>query len=168
VDGMRLTDVQFMPQPVTVSSVDQQANMTLPGTFQMLYYDMEGNLRTAAQKWEDSLTVPMGDGCRMEATLWPMGKPQGSMLSGSIQLSGEGKLLTETVSANGIPMVAGLELGELQEADPRRPSLILRRADGQSLWELAKECGSSVESIREANGLQTEPEIMQMLLIPIL
>ena len=168
VEGMRLTDVQFMPQPVNVSSADQQSNMTLPGTFQMLYYDMEGNLRTAAQKWEDSLTVPMGDGCRMEATLWPMGKPQGSMLSGSVQLSGEGKLLTETVSVKGIPMVAGLELGELQEADPRRPSLILRRADGQSLWELAKECGSSVESIREANGLQTEPEIMQMLLIPIL
>jgi len=165
---MRLTDVQFLPQPVTISNGDQQAVMPLSGTFQMLYYDMEGNPRTAAQKWEDSMTVPTGDDSRVEATFWPAGKPQGSMMSGSVQLSGEGKLMMETVSSGAIPMVTNLELGELQEADPRRPSLILRRAGGQSLWELAKECGSSVESIRDANGIQTEPEAMQMLLIPVL
>lgn len=168
VDGMRLTDVQLLPQPVTVSNEDHQAVMPLSGTFQMLYYDMEGNPSTAAQKWEDSMTVPTGDDSRMEATFWPAGKPQGSMMSGSVQLSGEGKIMMETVSSGAIPMVTNLELGELQEADPRRPSLILRRAGGQSLWELAKECGSSVESIRDANGIQTEPEAMQMLLIPVL
>ena len=168
MDGMRLTDVQFLPQPVTTERGDQQITMTIPGVFQMLYYDMEGNLRTAAQKWDDTLTVPAGDGCTMEATFWTAGKPQGNMMSGSVQLSGEGKLMLETVSSSPIPMVAGLELGELREPDPKRPSLILRRTNGLSLWDLAKECGSSVAAIRNANGLQDEPLDSQMLLIPVI
>jgi hypothetical protein len=65
-------------------------------------------------------------------------------------------------------MITGLELGELQQPDPRRPSLILKRTGGKSLWELAKQNGSTVTAIERANNLQTEPEAEQMLLIPVI
>ena len=168
VDGMRLTDVQFFPQPVTETGGEDSASLDLSGVFQMLYYDMEGNPRTASQRWENRVELPKGKSCTADGTFWPSGKTQGNLLSGSAQLSTEGKLLTETMTTNAIPMVTGLELGELQEADSRRPSLILRRANGQNLWNIAKEYGSSVDSIRDANGLQNDPEAAQMLLIPIL
>ena len=168
VDGMRLTDVQFLPQPVSTTNGEACTALDLSGTFQLLYYDMEGNPRTSMQRWEDTLDIPKGDCCAMEATFWLSGKPQGSLMSGSAQLSAEGKLMAETMTTNSMPVVTGLELGELQEADSRRPSLILRRANGQNLWDLAKTCGSSVKSIQDANGLENDPEATQMLLIPIL
>ena len=64
-------------------------------------------------------------------------------------------------------MVDALELGELQEPDPARPSLILRNAGGETLWELAKNNASTVAAITAANGLSGEPMSEQMLLIPV-
>lgn len=167
VDGMRLTDVQFLPQPVRVQKTGDGVDMEVPGTFQMLYYDMEGNLHHVGQKWEETLPMPAGEGTATEATLWPVGTPQGNLMSGSAQLSADMKLMTETRSTQPIPMVTGLDMGELQQPDPGRPSLILRRAGGDSLWDIAKKNGSTVDSIRTANRLETEPEPDRMLLIPV-
>ena len=65
-------------------------------------------------------------------------------------------------------MVTALELGELEQPDSNRPSLIIRKAQGKTLWELAKGCGSTVQDIQQANQLTSEPEETQMLLIPVL
>jgi hypothetical protein len=43
----------------------------------------------------------------------------------------------------------------------------LRRAGDEGLWAIAKDYGSTVQAIREANQLTEEPENGQMLLIPI-
>ena len=59
------------------------------------------------------------------------------------------------------------ELGEEREPDGNRPSLILRRAGNQRLWDIAKESGSTMDAIRKANHLQEEPAPGQMLLIPV-
>ena len=74
----------------------------------------------------------------------------------------------QTRNGVAIPMVTSLEVGEMQEPDPRRPSLILRRKGSDTLWELAKKNGTTVAAIQEANRLDAEPEATQMLLIPIL
>lgn len=83
------------------------------------------------------------------------------------QLQGEMLLCTTAMSRRGIPVVSALELGDPLPADPNRPSLILRRREGKGLWEIAKESGSTVNSILRANGLTEEPRDDRMLLIPI-
>lgn len=168
VDGMRLTDVQFLPQPVQMRSQGEEVNLEIPGQFQMLYYDMEGNLHTAAQRWEQNMTWPADSNSKIEAIVQPMGKPQGNFMAGSSQMTADLQMTLETTNTTPIPMVTGLELGELEESDPYRPSLILRRSQGQTLWDLAKENGSTVSAIREANNLQQEPDQQQMLLIPVI
>ena len=65
-------------------------------------------------------------------------------------------------------MVTELEIGERKQPDPGRPSLILQRAGGERLWQIARSCGSTVAAIQEANGLTGEPEPQRMLLIPVL
>ena len=70
-------------------------------------------------------------------------------------------------AGQGMPMVVGAELGELREPDPNRPSLILRRTGRESLWDIARESGSTVAAIRAANALEGEPEQGRMLLIPV-
>jgi hypothetical protein len=78
------------------------------------------------------------------------------------------ELTHTTMAGQPIPMVTGLELGEEKTPDPSRPSLILKRQPSGGLWELAKATGSTVEAIRQANGLTAEPEMGKMLLIPVL
>ena len=168
LDGMRLVQTQFLPQPVQVQMAENESSLLLSGQFQMLYHDMDGNMRTASQKWEEKLSIPTGEGTLINAQLWPAGKTQGTIMSGAVQLTSELKLTMETHCSKGIPMITELELGELQQPDPHRPSLILKRAAGKSLWELAKENGSTVTVIEQANGLETEPEENRMLLIPVI
>ena len=66
-----------------------------------------------------------------------------------------------------IPQVTGLEMGELLPPDPNRPSMILRRVENGSLWDMAKACNSTVEAIMEANALAEDPEPGKILLIPV-
>lgn len=168
VDGMRLADVRFLPQPVQEQSAGEKTSLLLTGQFQMLYYDMDGNLHAHTPKWEEKLTIPTAEGTSMDVQLWPVDKTQGTLISGNAQLSTEVKLTMEACSTEGIPMVTALELGELEQPDPHRPSLILKKSNGKCLWELAKQNGSTVTAIQQANGLQMEPEAEQMLLIPVI
>ena len=168
LDGMRLTDVRFLPRSVHVRTAGEQATLELSGQFQLLYYDMDGQPHTSMQKWEETLSLLIGDGCIVEAVLAPLGKPQGNLTAGNAQMSVDLQLTVQTVSGNGIPMVTGIELGELQQPDPHRPSLILLRPGKKDLWQLAKENGSTVEAIRSANNLQEEPAAEKMLLIPVI
>ena len=165
LDAMRLVDVQFQPETVTVQSHTEEAQLEIPGRFQLLYYDMDGELRCTFQKWEQNHSVPTGPDVHLNVMSFPNGKVQSTLMPGNCQVSTELKLITESVNTNPISMVTGLEVGTLQEPDPDRPSVILRRAGEESLWELAKSYGSTVAAIQEANGQQTEPG--QMLLIPL-
>lgn len=49
-----------------------------------------------------------------------------------------------------------------------RPSVVIRRVEaGESLWRIAKDSGSAVEVLRQANGLNGEPREGALLLIPM-
>jgi len=65
-------------------------------------------------------------------------------------------------------MVVGLELGQLEEPDETRPSVIVTVGGGEPLWDLAKRCGSTVSAICAANDLEGEPVQERMLLIPVI
>ena len=77
------------------------------------------------------------------------------------------KLRLQTTANQPIDMISAITVGERKERAQGRPSLILRRMDAESLWELAKASGSTVSAIRKANALTEEPAPGQMLLIPI-
>ena len=73
----------------------------------------------------------------------------------------------QTTAEQRFPMVTALEIGDPVRPDPQRPSLILCRAGERSLWELAKQCGSTVDAICRANQLTGEPAADKILLIPV-
>ena len=83
-------------------------------------------------------------------------------------LRGEVLMQTVTMGVKTVPMAVAVELGEPVPKDPHRPSLILRRAGNDDLWNLARKNGSTVEAICQANGLQGQPDPQQMLLIPVI
>lgn len=167
-EGMRLVDVQVLPQPVQIRTQGEERVLELPALAQSLFYDMDGQLHANSVKWEQTMQLPAGEDASVEATLWAGGTPAGSLMSGNLQLQADLRLDTETLLGKGLSIVSALEVGDVREPDPNRPSLILRRTGEQSLWQIAKDTGSTMDAIRQANDLQSEPTENQWLLIPVL
>lgn len=156
LDGAMLLD-----QPAVRPDGDSDV-VTLTGTLAALGKDETGMLCWENRRWEAERTIPCDSDCRVTALAAPTGKVYW-------QDGGRGTvaLTTSTGTSRPMTMICGLELGPMEEPDPARPSLILRRTGEGGLWELAKACGSTVEAIRSANGLEAEPEGGKLLLIPV-
>lgn len=137
------------------------------GTFQTLYRNSEGRPETSTERWEASRSIPADMDSDTQILLLPNDMAEGTVLGQKLKLQSELAVQFQTRAGRGIPMVAGLTLGEETLPDPGRPSLVLRRVDDGGLWKLAKTYGSTVEAIRGANHLTGEPDEGQFLLIPV-
>lgn len=147
-----------------ISHMEQ--SMQLEGATQTLYYDKEGRLQCGVTPFQQEVDLPAGRNARLLAVASSMMTAQAVPGVEDIGIQGALEVDIWAVDGAGIPMVTGLTVEEGQP-DGQRPSLILRRAGELSLWELAKKCGSTVEAIRSANGLEDDPESDRMLLIPV-
>lgn len=163
--GSRVVDVVFWPDNARPMRIEDEMELALAGQFQMLYYDMEDHLQSIQPRWEGEWTLPTDRDNQVLASVFPGAEAQGSFTGDNALLQGEMQVDALTVAQKGFPVVTGLELGE--ETQQERPNLILRKAGEDSLWELAKRCGSTVEAITKANSLQEEPEADRILLIPV-
>ena len=167
INGTRAVDVTFYPDHPRLHREGDKVAAELSGVFQLLGYDENGQLQSASSRWEENWALDADEDASMEVAVQPSGKPQVTTGSGSASVRTDLLLNARTTSEQGLPMVAGVELGEFSEPDPNRPSLILRRADRDRLWDIAKQTGSTVEAIQKANNLQQEPVGGQILLIPV-
>lgn len=156
-DG-KMLDMTFLIDHPSQYREGDMVTLELPGQFQFLYQDMDGNLQTATENWTGTLTLPAAENTVLQPSV------QGIETSGP---NARVKLNLQTWADQEIPMISGLTVGETRQPDPDRPSLILRRMDTDSLWELAKATGSTMAAIRKANALTQDPEQGQMLLIPV-
>lgn len=160
-----IADVSYLPDFPEVHR-GERVTMDIPGRFQVLYYDENGNLQSAFARTEEHFAMEADPDSRVDATILP-GSPLAATAGSGIELRSESLLQTQTSSRRGIPMVTGLRLGGEKPMEQTRPSLILRRAGKGSLWDIAKSTGSTVDAIRTANGLSEEPEESRILLIPV-
>ena len=168
VEANLAADIRFLPDFPRQVRTDTGIRVEAPGSFQTLYYDENSALQGASARWESSQQIPADEHVRIAAIPGPAPEPQLSLTENGMKLRCELPVQLNTTVRQEMDMVTGMELGELLEPDPGRPSLILHRAGEGSLWEMAKASGSTVEAIRKANGLQGEPEPDRMLLIPVL
>lgn len=166
-NAMQVVDVTFYPDQPSLRRSGDTVNAELSGQYQMLGYNPEGQLENMTGRWQDNKAVETAENTDVEMTVNGVERPQGAVNGGNANLHTEMHMSTQTVADRGIPMVTGLELGEARQPDPNRPSLILRRAGTDTLWDIAKHTGSTVDAIKEANGLSQEPHSEQMLIIPI-
>lgn len=163
-----VVDVAFYPdQPAQYREGDRLV-VELPGIFQALYYDRNEQLQCAGQSWSGRWELPAEEGCNFRLSLTANGVSTTAMAGDRLDVHAPMTLDVQTCAQQQINMMKGLQLGEVITADPERPSLILRRCGGRSLWQLAKECGSTVDAIERANQLTGQPAAEQLLLIPVL
>lgn len=161
--GGRIVDAVIYPEQPAVHRAGELSEIEFPGTLQLLAYNDEGQLEGSQLRWSERWELPADRGSQIYPDVVSVAPPQ--ITGGRITM--ELDALADTVSSEIGSGVTSIEAGEPMPPDPNRPSLILRRAGEDSLWELAKNSGSTVEAIREANQLTQEPTADRILLIPI-
>lgn len=151
----------------TVRMGNETAELHMDGHMQTLYRDSENLLTGDNVRFDSSIAFPSAQENQIQ--IWP-GFPMGAeSIPGTdgMTLQSNYPVMIQVYSGESIPMVTELKIGQERTADPNRPSIILRRAGNESLWNIAKDYGSTVEAIREANKITEEPEKGQILLIPL-
>lgn len=166
-DVQQLVDVTFCPRFGEMERTDTGISVHLPGQIQMLYYDPEGTLQSITAPWEGHWALSVADNCNVDTRITPAGKPQAIPGAGNVNLRAEVNVDAVATAGQGIPMITAMDMGEPEKPNPNRPSLILCRVGKRRLWDVAKQCGSTVEAIKQANHLQSEPDSNAVLLIPI-
>lgn len=162
----RVVDVAFYPALPQSGQTPNGGEADLMGTFQMLYYDHDQMLCSVSAKWNAPWSFPIEPNVHLRLSGSPTGMPQ-ALAGGQITAQADLLLDIRSTADREIPMICGMEVGEMAEPDPQRPSLILRRAGHDTLWQIAKSTGSTEEAIRQANDLSGTPDPGRMLLIPV-
>ena len=161
--AQQMLDVVFYPENPQTVWEDGQRCGKMGGLFQLLYVDEEGQLQSTTQHWEDTWPINAAEDADVQITVMPLDMPQATATGVQVEIP----LEMRVIAGQPLQMVAAIDHGDIVALDPNRPSLILRKADTDTLWQIARECGSTVDAIRKANGLQQEPHPGQMLLIPV-
>ena len=142
-------------------------NLECRGNFRLLGYDESGMLQCENIPFTAVREIPADGAAQLLASCVGTTQPGVSVNPDGVQVQCEATVGLCTQTREGLLMVTGLELGEAVKPDPDRPSLILRRCVDGDLWKVAKETGSTVDAIREVNGI-TEPFTEEkILLIPV-
>ena len=166
-DSDLVVDTVLLPDFPQQYRTEDAVRLTMPGMLQLLYYGVDGSVQSATSRWEGTLTIPADESGKMMALPQMASEVHAHAGADAITVQGEVPVHLQFSGGTGLPMVTGIELGEVVPPDPGRPSLVIRRAEGTSLWHIAKKSGSTVDSIRRANGLTGDALPGQMLLIPV-
>ena len=164
----RIVDTAFYPDHPRITRENGSVTGEYPGVFQMLYYDEAGSLRGANSRLEKDWELPADENAKVQMRICSTEMPQGSVSGGNASLRSSINAEAETRMQTGIDVVSGLTLGDVRQRKQDAPSLIVRRMGQDSLWDIAKEVGSTVDAIEKVNKLTAEPSPQQMLLIPVM
>ncbi len=166
-DGAEVTDVTFLPEQPLLHRGDGCMEAQLTGHAQLLYRDREGTYRSAELPLEQQWQIPAGEDTVLSLSI-RTGQDIASTVAGdAVELTGSIEIFMTADTRQEIPMLSGMELGAPLERPEDRPSMILRRVGEETLWELAKCYGTTVEAIRQANALQDQTGEGKILLIPV-
>ena len=159
-------DAIFFPDLPVVTRQPGGAEIRVGGAFQTLTEGPEGlggkTLRTGK-------SISLDTACDTIPFTWLRGGTQVRREGGGCALTARMDVKLDSVCHNAINMVSAIRCAEQRKSDPERPSIIVRaRKSDETLWDIAKYCGSTVSAIQRLNKLESEPEENRLLLIPVI
>ena len=159
-------DAIFFPDLPMVTRQPGGAEIRVGGVFQTL---AEENGMLTGKTLRADKTVTLATDSDTIPCTWLRGSTVVRRDGGGCGLEAKMELRLDSVSTRPVKMLSGIRAGERREPDPDRPSVIIRSRKGdESLWDIAKYCGSTVSAIQRLNKLESEPEENRLLLIPVI
>lgn len=167
-ESERVLDAAVYPDQPLVRRDGDTVRAILPVTANVLYTDKDGKIQGKETKGEiacESRIAPSAV-CCAEGTVPEQPICLASFDTVTLRLTAQFRL--DSYMGSRLQTVRSAVTEQTEKKDPSRPSLIARRAGRESVWEIAKQCGSTVEAICEANGLISESvQEGAVLLIPM-
>lgn len=111
--------------------------------------------------------VEVPEGCECACRCRPVGECTAVPVTGGLEVRFEAEFAWTVTREEQVGCVSDVRPGEARDTGPR-PSVVIRRVErGETLWDIAKSCGSTVDDIRSANTLPgDEAAVGTLLLIP--
>lgn len=160
-------DLIFFRDPPDVKLRSGAADVEQGGSFRTLVMDPSGQYTSRSDRASQS--IHMDTECQTVCFSSGAASVNVRQEGASWRTDTQVALDLKSLCVRPMEMVTGVKLGEARTPDPERPSVIIRnRNREESLWDLAKRCGSTVGAIRRINRLEGEPEEDRLLLIPVL
>lgn len=160
-------DAIFFPDLPVVTRQPGGAEIRVGGSFQTLSAAPDGSLHSRMVRSSRSETLSTE--CDTIPCTWLRGGTSLRREGGGWAAEARMDAKLSSVSTRPVSMVTGLRAGECRVPDPDRPSIVIRaRKPEESLWDIAKYCGSTVSAIQRLNKLEREPEENRLLLIPVI
>ncbi len=164
--GRRVIDVSACWGNANAHQIGDSLHAEFPVQFQLLYMDDTDTLQCAhgscVLPWD--IESARGNDVHFNVHSCQMDT---EVRADTVAFLGEMEIEMSAYAQQEIPMITSLELGDTVQMDENRPSLVLRKAGKERLWDLAKACGSTVSAIQQANQLAQDPLEDQMLLVPV-
>ncbi|MDD6643832.1 MAG: DUF3794 domain-containing protein [Firmicutes bacterium] len=164
-----IVDACMYPEEASKQRTGEKTQIELPLNCNILYYDAEGKLRGKTLRPSVQLETELSENAACGVTEVVGGELFCAAGSGGIALRAPVSVTVESSAVHSLHAVCGGEITPLEEESGRKPALILRRTDGEEeIWQIAKDCRTSVRSIQDANDLKgTSVPENTLLLIPM-
>lgn len=159
----KIVSSEFLHSDVRFS----EGKIILPYIVEAVYLTESGTLKSCRLRRNAETELNLSEG---ETISWSIVK----LLDCSIRSNSEAidcninaELIIETTRKDTIKQISKIVLEEIDEP-PKKPSLYLLKAQGSSLWDIAKHYSSSEDDIVKVNGLEAGEAIDgKLLLIPV-
>lgn len=157
---------QVWPDIPFSQPTDHGAELVVPVSVQVLYYDGAGQLQTAHISTELREGITQSPEVRNQLTACVTGDPAVLSSVNGLELRCSIVLSSLSVAESEFRSLTGGTIRE-EESKKSDPAVIVRRVrPGESLWQIAKENGTTMDSIRQANHPDTEITENMIILIP--
>ena len=154
--------------PLNSKKTEQTTQYSTDAVLDLLYLSEDDALCGVSYTLPISCNVEVPQDCSCICTCRPAGDVLAVPVTGGIEVRMEADfdwLLTKTEAK---PCVSSVKKGTADVSDVQPPSVMIRMVSkGESLWDIAKSCRSTVQDICTANELSSEyADWGTMLLIP--
>ena len=112
--------------------------------------------------------IEFSEGCACICSCRPVGEVVAVPVTGGFEVRLEVDFLWQIMKYETVPSVSAVRESKSPVNNDQKPSLIIRRVmEGESLWDIAKSCSSTIHDICIANEMASEAAVPgSMLLIP--
>lgn len=163
-----ICDCRFLLKQVVRSREADQLTLTAQGRVVVRYLDEHRCLKAAEKPVELPIRLNCPEGSECICHCFCPEETFASPCAGGIEIRFGVEFRIQLLHPMAIEVISKASMGEPRRQNGRRPSMILRLPEeGETLWDLAKSCGTTKERILQANELESEDIPRQkMLLIP--